>query len=63
MNPLELRTKIYRELTADTGDEYGQISSVKLMPPEDTGASIGLTVTANDPMGKPRTYVVLLAEL
>lgn len=63
MNPLEVRTQIRKALAENTGDAYGQIRSVTMMPPEDTGASVGMRLTVNDPTGQPRRYVVLISEI
>lgn len=60
MNPAELRYEIFRAMQDLKGDH--EIQDVALVSPESVTEALKLRVTALDPFGRPRRYVVTVAE-
>ncbi|MEW1547551.1 hypothetical protein [Streptomyces tsukubensis] len=60
MNALELRMLIHRGLIQYHGTQYGEIKNAEPLPPE--GGAARLRITAPDPSGSDRVFMVTITE-
>lgn len=61
MNRIELRTLICQALHKHFGTQYGQIKTMESLPPV-PGEPVQLRVTAPDPLGEDRVFLVEITE-